>query len=143
MQVTIIKCVDMPYNMASLALRAMQELLDRFAETQVAYLDLSYYPTDAVRNAGPGACVAGELKLMPGMFGTPSQVCISIPLILHFTLPMPGNTFCRQYCDNRGANTASNKPAGHIHNSPITSSTAAGVLWRNRCLSTHASPCST
>lgn len=52
----------------------MQELLNGFQETQVAYLDLSLYPTAALQNAGPGSCVAGQLKLMPGMFGTPSQV---------------------------------------------------------------------
>lgn len=51
-----------------------QELLDGFKQTQVAYLDLSLYPTAALQNAGPGSCVAGQLKLMPGMFGTPSQV---------------------------------------------------------------------
>lgn len=54
----------------------MQELLDGYAETQVAYLDLSFYPTTALSNAGPGACVAGQLKHMPGMFGTPSQVLL-------------------------------------------------------------------
>ena len=52
----------------------VQELLDGFQETQVAYLDLSLYPTAALQSAGPGSCVAGVLKLMPGMFGTPSQV---------------------------------------------------------------------
>lgn len=40
----------------------------------MAYLDLSYYPTDALTEAGPAACVAGELKLVPGQFGMPSQV---------------------------------------------------------------------
>lgn len=52
-----------------------QELLDGYTETGVAYLDLSYYPTDALTEAGPAACVAGELKLVPGVFGVPSQVC--------------------------------------------------------------------
>ena len=54
-----------------------QELLHDYSETGVAYLDLSYYPTDALTDPGPAACVAGELKLVPGQFGMPSQVCHS------------------------------------------------------------------
>ena len=53
---------------------AVQELLDGYRETEVAYLDLSYFPTDALTEPGPAACVAGELKLVPGQFGMPSLV---------------------------------------------------------------------
>jgi hypothetical protein len=54
-----------------------QELLHGYSETGVAYLDLSYYPTDALPDPGPAACVAGKLELVPGQFGMPSQVCHS------------------------------------------------------------------
>ena len=60
----------------------------------MAYLDLSYYPTDAQIEAGPAACVAGELKLVPGQFGMPSQVTVSIAFPhssgndLHIRLPL-------------------------------------------------------
>lgn len=53
---------------------AMQELLDGFNSNGIVYLDLECYPTDAFTNAGAGSCIAGELRLMPGMFGMPSQV---------------------------------------------------------------------
>ena len=59
-----------------------QELLEGYSETGVAYLDLSYYPTDALTQAGPAACIAGELKLVPGQFGMPSQVGYMVPLTL-------------------------------------------------------------
>ena len=52
----------------------MQELLDGFNQNGVVYLDLEAFPTAAVTSAGPGSCVAGQLRLMPGMFGMPSQV---------------------------------------------------------------------
>lgn len=54
-----------------------QELLHGYSETGVAYLDLSYYPTDALPEPGPAACVAGKLELVPGQFGMPSLVCHS------------------------------------------------------------------
>lgn len=61
-----------------------QELLDGYTETGVAYLDLSYYPTDALTEAGPAACIAGELKLVPGMLGMPSQVsCLRMDTCMH------------------------------------------------------------
>ena len=61
----------------------MQELLDGYRETGVAYLDLSYFPTDALTEPGPAACVAGELKLVPGQFGMPSLVtCCPNPLFM-------------------------------------------------------------
>lgn len=60
-----------------------QELLDGYSETGVAYLDLTYYPTDALTQAGPAACVAGELKLVQGQFGMPSLVaCCPMTLLL-------------------------------------------------------------
>lgn len=67
-------CQVMHANHPSNELLCAQDLLNGFQETQIAYLDLSMYPTAALQNAGPGSCVAGQLKLMPGMFGTPSQV---------------------------------------------------------------------
>ena len=66
---------------------AVQELLDGYRETGVAYLDLSYFPTDALIEPGPAACVAGELKLVPGQFGMPSLVtCFPNPPSFHTPL---------------------------------------------------------
>ena len=63
------------------SLCAVQELLDGYKETGVAYLDLSYFPTDALTEPGPAACVAGELKLVPGQFGMPSLVTCCLNLL--------------------------------------------------------------
>ena len=53
----------------------------------MAYLDLSYFPTDALTEPGPAACVAGELKLVPGQFGMPSLVtCCPNPPSFHAPL---------------------------------------------------------
>ena len=65
----------------------MQELLDGYRETGVAYLDLSYFPTDALTEPGPAACVAGDLNLVPGQFGMPSLVtCCPNPPSCHAPL---------------------------------------------------------
>ena len=61
----------------------MQELLDGFSQSGVVYLDLETFPTAAVSSAGPGSCIAGQLRLMPGMFGMPSQVQRYPPLLSH------------------------------------------------------------
>ncbi len=72
-----------------------QELLEGYSETGVAYLDLSYYPTDALTQPGPAACIAGELKLVPGQFGMPSQVgCHHSTQLLQQAPHTPGHTDC-------------------------------------------------
>ena len=42
---------------------------------QVAYLDLRRMRVrgKGLGDAGPAACLAGRLALLPGLFGTPSQ----------------------------------------------------------------------
>ena len=43
---------------------------------QVAYLDLRRMRVGAragLLDAGPAACLAGRMALLPGLFGTPSQ----------------------------------------------------------------------
>ncbi len=81
---------------------AVQELLDGYRETGVAYLDLSYFPTDALTEPGPAACVAGDLKLVPGQFGMPSLVtCCPNPPSSHVPLckqSMPIAHFNTQLC---------------------------------------------
>ena len=74
----------------SIQLLCAQDLLSGFQETQVAYLDLSMYPTAALQNAGADSCVAGQLKLMPGMLGTPSQV-LAIAFLIHYNLLQHGH----------------------------------------------------
>ncbi len=67
-----------------------QDCLRVLGPLQVAYLDLSMYPTAALQNAGADSCVAGQLKLMPGMLGTPSQV-LAIAFLIHYNLSQHGH----------------------------------------------------
>lgn len=60
----------------------MQELLDGFNQNGVVYMDLETFPTAAITNAGPGSCIAGQLRLVPGIFGMPSQVQHPMTLVL-------------------------------------------------------------
>ena len=60
-------------------MHCMQELLEGYNESGVVYLDLECYPTNAVTNPGPGSCIAGQLKHVPGLFGMPSQACSPLP----------------------------------------------------------------
>ena len=52
----------------------------RAATPSLAFLDLGVHPPRAgadLVSAGPAACLAGELSLLPGMFGLPAQVAKS------------------------------------------------------------------
>ena len=66
----------------------------------MAYLDLSYFPTDALTEPGPAACVAGELMLVPGQFGTPSLVtcCPDLPPLV--TCPSSSRALNRRLVRN-------------------------------------------
>ena len=52
---------------------------------QVAYLDLRRMRVcarGAHLDAGPAACLAGRIVLLPGLFGTPSQACCRPHIVL-------------------------------------------------------------
>ncbi len=58
----------------------LQELWNGFNTSRVAYLDLRKMSVGAecgVTATGPCACLAGDLHLVPGQFGTSSQACPS------------------------------------------------------------------
>ena len=62
---------------------SLQDVWEAFRATGVAFLDtqkMSLQPEAGLTDAGPAACLAGELTLAPGQLGAPSQAstsCIS------------------------------------------------------------------
>lgn len=57
----------------------LQELWNGFNTSRVAYLDLRKMDVAAecgLTAAGPRACLAGDLHLVPGQFGTSSQASL-------------------------------------------------------------------
>ena len=55
---------------------SLQDLCEAFRATKMAFLDLqkmSLQPQAGVADAGPAACLAGDLTLVPSQMGAPSQ----------------------------------------------------------------------
>lgn len=70
---------------------SLAELWAAFQAGGAAFLDLQkmrIMPAASLTDIGPCACLAGDLRLVPGQLGTPSQVCsgpLPHPLVLRHT----------------------------------------------------------